>query len=74
MAASAASTASAAAARAVADAAASRPPLDSVLLPGHGLSSEGWIVVLVSAALLAIFAVPVAIGYRRSRRRREVGL
>jgi hypothetical protein len=48
--------------------------LDSVLLPGHGLSSEGWIVVLVSAALLAIFAVPVAIGYRRSRRRREVSL
>ena len=74
VAASAASTASAAAARAVADAAASRPPLDSVLLPGHGLSSEGWIVVLVSAALLAIFAVPVAIGYRRSRRRREVSL
>jgi phosphate transport system substrate-binding protein len=66
-----ATAAAAAAARAEA-AAAERPPLDSVLLPGRGLSSEGWIVAAVSAVLLAAFAIPIVIGYRRSRRRQEV--
>ncbi|MFZ0251129.1 MAG: substrate-binding domain-containing protein [Acidimicrobiales bacterium] len=66
-----ATEAAAAAARAAA-ASAERPPLDSVLLPGRGLASEGWIVAAVSAVLFAAFAVPILIGYRRSRRRREV--
>jgi phosphate transport system substrate-binding protein len=54
-------------------AAAAKPPLDSTVLPSRGLTSEGWIVLLVALALLAIFALPVCIGYRRARRRREVG-
>ncbi len=66
-----ATEAAAAAARAAA-ASAERPPLDSVLLPGRGLASEGWIVAAVNAVLFAAFAVPILIGYRRSRRRREV--
>ena len=63
----------AAAALAAAAAVAAKPPLESTVLPSHGLTSEGWIVLLVALAFLAIFAVPVCIGYRRSRRRREVG-
>jgi phosphate transport system substrate-binding protein len=50
-----------------------KPPVDSTVLPSHGLTAEGWIVLLVAVALLIIFAVPVGIGYRRSRRRREAG-
>jgi phosphate transport system substrate-binding protein len=50
-----------------------KPPLDSTVLPSHGLSSEGWIVLFVALALLAVFAVPVWIGYRRSRRPKRVG-
>ena len=72
-AASASAKSSAAAALAAAAAAAAKPPLDSTVLPSHGLTSEGWIVLLVALAFLAIFAVPVCVGYRRSRRRQEVG-
>jgi len=72
-AASATAKSSAAAALAAAAAVAAKPPLESTVLPSHGLTSEGWIVLLVALAFLAIFAVPVCIGYRRSRRRREVG-
>jgi phosphate transport system substrate-binding protein len=47
---------------------------DSTVLPGYGISSLlarfGLLVVLL---LLAVFAVPVVIGYRRHRKRREVG-
>jgi phosphate transport system substrate-binding protein len=74
-AASATATAAAAAAAASATAGATqaaKPPLVSALLPGHGFFSEGWVAALVGAALLAAFAVPVVVGYRRSRRRREV--
>ena len=56
---------------AIAAAADSEPPLVSALLPGRGPFSDGWVIVLVIAALAAIFAVPIGIGYRRSRRRRE---
>jgi hypothetical protein len=66
--------AAAAAARAAAAAAASKPPLNSVLLPGLGLTSGGWLALWVGIALLAVFAVPIAIGYRRSRRRQEVSV
>jgi hypothetical protein len=50
----------------------SGPPLVSTLLPNHGLSSLWWIVSLVVAVLLVAFGVPVAIGFRRARWRREV--
>jgi ABC-type phosphate transport system substrate-binding protein len=66
--------AAASAARAAAAAAASKPPLNSVLLPGLGLTSGGWLALWVGIALLAVFAVPIAIGYRRSRRRQEVSV
>jgi len=56
---------------AIAAAADSEPPLVSALLPGRGPFSDGWVIVLVVAALAAIFAVPIGIGYRRSRRRTE---
>jgi ABC-type phosphate transport system substrate-binding protein len=72
---SATATAAAAAAAASAtarEAQAAKPPLVSALLPGHGFFSEGWVAALVGAALLAAFAVPVVVGYRRSRRRRVV--
>jgi phosphate transport system substrate-binding protein len=49
------------------------PPLASAILPGRGLTASGWIVPLVTVLFLMIFAVPIVIGYRRSRRHREVG-
>ena len=71
---SAGSTAAAKSAAAAALAAANaKPPLVSALLPGHGLTSEGWVVLLVVVGFLAVFAVPVCLGYRRSRRRQGVG-
>jgi phosphate transport system substrate-binding protein len=59
------------AAAGAAKAANSPPPLVSALLPGRGPFSNGWVILLVVAALVAIFGVPIAIGYRRSRRRGE---
>ena len=50
-----------------------RPPLESTLLPGRGLSSAGWVVLFVGGGLLLVFAVPIFIGYRRARRRQEEG-
>jgi phosphate transport system substrate-binding protein len=47
-----------------------KPPLASALLPGRSLFSSTSAAVLVAAMLLIAFAVPVFIGYRRSRRRR----
>jgi phosphate transport system substrate-binding protein len=64
--------AAAAAARAAAAAAASKPRFSPFVLSDRGLFSGGSIALLVAAALLAVFAVPVVIGYRRSRRRQEV--
>jgi phosphate transport system substrate-binding protein len=61
----------AAAAAAVAAASHNKPPLASTLLPGRGLSSAWSVVLLVGGALLLVFAVPICIGYRRSRRRHE---
>jgi hypothetical protein len=61
------------AAAAVAAAADNKPPLESTLLPGRGFSSAGRVVLLVGGALLLVFAVPIFIGYRRSRRRQEQG-
>lgn len=56
---------------AAAVAATEKPPLVYAVLPGRGLSSSGGIVVVVIVALLALFTVPVAIGYRRARKRLE---
>jgi hypothetical protein len=50
-----------------------KPPLASAVLPGYGPFTNGWVVLLVAALLAAVFAVPVAIGFRRSRRRQEAG-
>jgi hypothetical protein len=47
--------------------------LESTLLPGRGLTSAGRVVLVVGGGLLLLFAVPVFIGYRRSRRRQEPG-
>jgi ABC-type phosphate transport system substrate-binding protein len=58
---------------AVAAASDNRPPLESTLLPGRGLSSAGWVVLFVGGGLLLVFAVPIFIGYRRARRRQEEG-
>ena len=44
------------------------PQFVSTLLPGRSTSSS--IAVLVALAFLVVFAVPVVIGYRRSRRRK----
>jgi phosphate transport system substrate-binding protein len=72
-AASAAATAAkaAAAAAAVAD---QKPQFVSTLLPGRAISSSAEVPLLVTVALLAVFVVPVVIGFRRSRRRREAAL
>jgi ABC-type phosphate transport system substrate-binding protein len=69
--ASAAGTSAASAASAAAAAADARPPLASAVLPGYGPFSSGWEALLTVAVLAVVFAVPVGIGYRRSRRRRE---
>jgi ABC-type phosphate transport system substrate-binding protein len=58
---------------AVAAASDDRPPLESTLLPGRGLTSAGRVVLVVGGGLLLLFAVPVFIGYRRSRQRQEPG-
>ncbi len=50
-------------------AAVDKPPLVSALLPGRSVSSSAEAPLLVTLALLIVFAVPVVIGYRRSRRR-----
>jgi phosphate transport system substrate-binding protein len=60
-----------AAAASLAAASADKPPLASTLLPGRGLSSAGRVVLLVGGGLLLVFAVPIFIGYRRSRRRQD---
>ena len=70
-AASAAGTSAASAASAAAAAVDARPPLASAVLPGYGPFSSGWEALLTVAVLAVVFAVPVGIGYRRSRRRRE---
>jgi hypothetical protein len=44
------------------------PQFVSTLLPGRGASSS--IALLVALAFLVVFAVPVVIGYRRSRLRK----
>ena len=69
--ASAAGTSAASAASAAAASADARPPLASAVLPGYGPFSSGWEALLTVAVLAVVFAVPVGIGYRRSRRRRE---
>jgi phosphate transport system substrate-binding protein len=47
---------------------------DSTVLPGYGISSLlARLGLLVVVLLLVAFAVPVVIGYRRRRKRREVG-
>jgi phosphate transport system substrate-binding protein len=71
--ASAGSGAASATAAAVAAAGDDKPVLAPALLPGRGLSSTGWVVLFVGGGLLVVFAVPICIGYRRSRRRHGVG-
>jgi hypothetical protein len=48
-----------------------KSPLVSTLLPGRSISSSTAVPLLVALALLIAFAVPVVIGYRRSRRGHE---